>query len=163
MKSNLVMAPVGSNRSMLHDEASKDRASRGSRSRSRERLRNKDPESTDDTPNNDKTKGRSCSCRCAVEKQIQLVVSGDEAYRGIKFIRCNCDRCGPSLGIGRQRCITRVMEGFPFCGDCRGHQTVHDIFADMKSCLVASLNASGNDSEAAACSRHCTKTISQYQ
>jgi hypothetical protein len=113
----------------------KDKASRGSRSRSRHENRNNGPESANNKTNNEKTSEHRCTCTCHTEKQIQIVFEDDEAYEGTKFHPCKCDHCGPSVS-GRQQCSNEVMEGFRFCGSCRGDQPVHEIFADMKKELL---------------------------
>ena len=60
----------------------------------------------------------------------------DEAYKGTKFHPCRCDHCGPTSVSGRQQCSTQVSEAFRFCGSCRGDQSVHEVFADMKKELL---------------------------
>ena len=114
----------------------KDKASRGSRSRSRHQNRNNGPESADNKTNNEKTSEHRCTCTCHTEKQIQVVFEDDEAYKGKMFHPCRCDHCGPTSASGRQQCSTQVMEAFRFCGSCRGDQSVHEVFADMKKELL---------------------------
>ena len=114
----------------------KDKASRGSRSRSRHQNRNNGPESADNKTNNEKTSEHRCTCTCHTKKQIQVVFEDDERYKGMMFHPCRCDHCGPTSVSGRQQCSTQVSEAFRFCGSCRGDQSVHEVFADMKKELL---------------------------
>jgi len=114
----------------------KDKASRGSRSRSRHQNRNNGPESANNKTNNEKTSEHRCTCTCHTEKQIQLVFEDDERYKGMMFHPCRRDHCGPTSVSGRQQCSNQVADAFRFCGSCRGDQSVHEVFADVKKELL---------------------------
>ena len=114
----------------LSDENRKDKTSHGSRSRSRNRCRNNGPESANNETNNKKTSERRCYCVCHTDEHPTAPhrYQGEHpVLQGTEYLPCQCDHCGP----GRQRCTILVLQGFRFCGDCRGDQTAREAFADM--------------------------------
>jgi hypothetical protein len=114
------------------------------------------PETADNKTNNEKTRPW-CTCSCHATKRIQCIADDDEdIYRVMSFVRCKCDRCGPSSASGRRQCTIRVWEGLSgFCDRCRGNKTILEMIADMKneklfekSCPGPSRELPETDSEA---------------